>query len=167
MDIINMSMDWARAEVFSSKVIAVISIVVLLGAAGFYVWGKTEVARSFILPLAVAGAFLLVCAGGLFYANKPRITAFQEAYNQDKVEFVKSELDRTAQSDHDLQLIVYKVLPAIAIVAALLIIFVPTVNVRAWAIVLLVLSGLMMTIDANTHKRNADYRTELLKVADK
>ena len=39
MEIINYSIDWARGEVFSAKVIALISVFVLLCAAGFYFWG--------------------------------------------------------------------------------------------------------------------------------
>ena len=50
MEIIDYSLEWARGEVFSSKVIALISV------------------------------FLIVVAGGLYYANHPRIMSFQEQY---------------------------------------------------------------------------------------
>ncbi len=135
----------------------------ILASAGFYVWGKTEIARSFILPLAVSGLFLFSAAAGLFFANKPRIKTFEQAYSLDHSAFIESEIERTANSDHDLQLIVYKVLPIIAIISGIVVLLLPGIHVRAWAITLIMLSGAMMLIDANTHKRNADYRTELLK----
>ena len=81
MEIINYSIDWARGEVFSARVIALISVFVLLCAAGFYFWGKTSMARAYWLPLALSGVFLVVVAGGLYYANHPRIASFQEQCN--------------------------------------------------------------------------------------
>ena len=81
MEIINYSIDWARGEVFSARVIALISVFVLLCAAGFYFWGKTSMARAYWLPLALSGVFLVAVAGGLYYANHPRIASFQEQCN--------------------------------------------------------------------------------------
>ena len=167
MEIIDYSIEWARGEVFSSKIIALISVFVLLCAAGFYFWGKTSVARAYWMPLAVAGVFLVVVAGGLFLANYPRIDKFQEQYKADAELFVKSELERTAKSDHDLNLIVYMVLPIIVIVCGALVIgFTHSINARAHLIVIMLLGSFLMIVDSNTKARNAEYRNHLVEIDD-
>ena len=164
MEIINYSIEWARGEVFSSKIIALISVLMLLSAAGFYYWGKTPMARAYWMPLAVAGVFLVVVAGGLFFANHPRIDKFQEQYKADALLFVKSELERTAKSDHDLNLIVYLVLPIMVIVCSALVIgFTHSIHARAWLIVMMLLGSFLMIIDSNTKARNAEYRNHLVE----
>lgn len=162
MEIINYSVEWVRGEVFSAKIIALISVMVLLSAAGFYFWGKTSMARAYWLPLAISGVFLIVVAGGLFFANHPRIAAFQQQYKENPEQFVKSELARTAKSDHDLNLIVYYVLPIMVIVCGVLVVgFKESTYARAWLIVLMMLGAFLMVIDSNTKARNADYHEQL------
>lgn len=167
MEIINYSVDWARGEVFSAKIIALISVFVLLCAAGFYFWGKTAMARGYWLPLLVSGVFLVVVAGGLFFANQPRIEQFQQAYRENPEAFVKSELERTAKSDHDLNLIVYRALPAIILVCGIIVMFVTGPNLRAWLITLMMLCAFLMAIDSNTTARNYNYRQQLLEAVAK
>ena len=72
-------------------------------------------ARAYWLPLALSGVFLVAVAGGLYYANHPRIASFQEQYRANPEQFVKSELERTAKSDSDLTMIVFRILPVIAV----------------------------------------------------
>lgn len=163
MEIINYSIDWARSEIFSAKVIALVSVFVLLCAAGFYFWGRTTMARAYWLPLAVSGLFLVVVAGGLYYANHPRITAFEQQYKENPELFVKSELERTAKSDSDLAGIVYRILPIIIIVCALCAMFYTATSWRAWFIVLMMLGAFLMVVDSNTKARNADYHSVLQK----
>ena len=168
MEIINYSIEWARGEVFSSKIIALISVFVLLCAAGFYFWGKTSMARAYWMPLAVSGVFLVAVAGGLFYANHPRIERFQEQYTENAETFVQSELERTAKSDSDLNRIVYLILPVIVIVCGALVIgFTKSIHARAWLIVLMLLGSFLMIVDSNTKARNADYRNRLLEYVGK
>lgn len=162
MEIIDYSIEWARGEVFSSKVIALISVFVLLCAAGFYFWGKTAMARAYWMPLAVSGVFLIVVAGGLYFANHPRITDFQEQYKENAELFIKSELERTAKSDRDLDNIVYMILPILVIVLAIGAIVLTGVNWRAWLITMMLLCSFLMIVDSNTKARNAAYRTHLI-----
>ena len=39
MDIIKLSTDWAKAEVFSAKIVWLFSVIELLAAIGFWYWG--------------------------------------------------------------------------------------------------------------------------------
>lgn len=162
MEIINYSIDWARGEVFSARVTALISVFVLLCAAGFFFRGKTSMARAYRLPPALSGVFPVVVAGGLYYANHPHITSFQEQYRENPEQFVKSEPERTAKSDSDLTMIVFRILPVIVIACAIGAMFITKTPWRAWFIVLMMPGAFLMAVDSNTRARNAEYHKILL-----
>ncbi|GHN00340.1 hypothetical protein WSM22_18290 [Cytophagales bacterium WSM2-2] len=161
MEIIKLSADWARAEVFSAKMVGLLSIVVFLVALGFWQLGKTPMAKSFVWPLTVAGLLLVAVGAGLYFANKPRIAQFEAAYKNDAGAFTKSEIERTAKSKHDLAL-VFKILPAIIIAASLLIMFSQAPMWRAIGVTTVLLMVLLMLIDSNTDARNTAYHQKLL-----
>jgi ABC-2 type transport system permease protein len=73
MDILKISTDWAKAEVFSSKMICLGSLLFFLVAICFWLFGKTAMARAFILPMTVSGILLLIASAGLYLSNKPRL----------------------------------------------------------------------------------------------
>lgn len=133
MDILKLSIEWAKAEVFSAKIIWIFSCIVLLSAGGFAFWGKTAMAKAFVIPLIVSGIFLLATGIGLYAANKPRISQFEKDYKSNAEYFVKKEIERTTKSDGDFRLI-FKILPAIAIVAALFLMVFSSPNWRAISI---------------------------------
>jgi ABC-2 type transport system permease protein len=161
MDILKVSMDWARAEVFSSKVCLLLSLLLFLAAFGFWQSGKTTMAKAFIWPLFAAGVLIIAVAAGLYFANKPRIAQFETAYNSDAKAFVQTETARTAKSQHDLAL-VFKVLPLIIVAAALLIVFANAPLWRAIGITTIALMTILMFIDSNTNARNTAYHQRLL-----
>lgn len=161
MEIIKLSTDWARAEVFSAKMVGLLSLMVFLVALGFWQLSKTPMAKSFVWPLLVTGLLLVTVSAGLYFANKPRIAQFEAAYKNDKAAFIQSEITRTAKSKHDLAL-VFKILPAIIIVAALLIMFSHAPLWRAIGVTTILLMTLLMLIDSNTDARNTAYHRELL-----
>jgi hypothetical protein len=160
MEIIRLSTDWAKAEVFSAKMVGLLSLVVFLVALGFYQMGKTPMAKAFVWPLLVAGLLLVAVSAGLYYANKPRIAQFETAYKSDADSFIKNEISRTTKSKHDLAL-VFKVLPAIIIAAAILIMFSQTPLWRAIAVTTILLMTLLMLIDSHTDARNTAYHQQL------
>lgn len=161
-DVLKLSTDWAKAEVFSGKMVAVISLLFLLSAFGFWQFGKTPVAKAFVYPLLVAGLLMIAIAAGLYFTNKPRILSFETAYENNPHEFIQSEIARTAKSQKDLATIVFKVLPLIVIAAALLIMVVSTPVWRAIGITAIVLMSCLMFIDSNTAARNTNYHQQLL-----
>ena len=73
MDLLKLSIEWAKAEVFSAKIVWLFSIITLVSAAGFRCWGRTPIAKAFVIPLIVSGAFLVAIGIGLYAANHPRI----------------------------------------------------------------------------------------------
>ncbi len=163
MEILKLSTDWAKAEVFSAKIVWLFSIITLLAALGFWYWGKTTMARAFVWPLAVSGLFLLAVGAGLFMANKPRIAQFEQAYQQNPQEFVQQELLRTDQSQKDL-ITVFKVLPALLIVSGFIILFLQNPNWRAIGITLALLAAFLMAVDSNTGTRNTLYHNALKNI---
>lgn len=162
MDILKLSTDWAKAEVFSAKMIILLSLLFFLAAIAFGQLGKTAVAKAFVWPLLVAGVLLIAIAAGLYFTNKPRISSFETAYKNNPDEFIQNEITRTAKSQRDLATIVFKVLPAIIIVAALLTMFVSTPLWRATGITIILLMSCLMYVDSNTGARNTNYHQQLL-----
>ena len=94
MDILKAATDWAKAELVSTSFFIIIGIVFVMASFGFWQFGKTELARAYIIPILVAGAFIMTVGFGLFFTNKARITQFETAYNADASAFVASELKR-------------------------------------------------------------------------
>jgi hypothetical protein len=160
MDIVKLSSDWAKAEVFSAKMILFLSLVFFISSLGFGQLGKTPMARAFVWPMLVAAVLLVAVSAGLYFANRPRITQFEAAYSTDAKTFVQKETGRTAKSQHDLAL-VFKILPLIIIAAAFLIIFVNTPLWRAIGITTVALMTVLMFIDSNTEARNTAYHEHL------
>ncbi|MFZ4861275.1 hypothetical protein ACL9RF_03740 [Sphingobacterium sp. Mn56C] len=160
MDLLKLSTDWAKAEVFSAKIIALISIVILLGSLGFFIYGKTAMARAFVWPLFAAGLFMIAVSAGLYFANKPRIAQFEAAYQQNATQFAEAEIARTAKSQQDFTK-VFIVLPLLIVAGAALILFLSSPTWRAIGISLAFLSTVLLLIDSNTEARNAAYHKQL------
>ena len=165
MDIIKFATEWAKAEVFSARFFIFFALLLLAGSAGFWQLGKTEIARSFIIPALVTGILLLAVGVGIFYANKSRITSFQEAYEKDAAAFVQSEIQRTDKSLGEYRTIVFKVIPMIIVVAALLIVFFQNPSVRAASILTIGMMVVILLVDSNANARLQEYRAALEKVA--
>ena len=163
MDIIKLSTDWAKAEVSSAKVVLLFSMIEVLAAIGFWYWGKTAIARIFPWPLLVMGLFLIAVGVGLYSANQPRIARFEAAYRSEPKAFLDSEIQRTAKSQGELNL-VFMILPAIIIIAAIVIMLAPATGWRAIAVTVILTAAFLMVVDSNTAARNDAYHTQLLNI---
>jgi len=161
MDIIKLSMDWAKAEVFSAKIVWLFSVIELLTAIGFWYWGRTPIAKAFIWPLLVMGLLMIGVGVGLYTANHPRITQFENEYHREPKAFLEAELQRTSKSQRDLAL-VFKILPAIVIFAAVVIMLTPASIWRAIAVTVILTAAFLMVVDSNTEARNDAYHSQLL-----
>jgi ABC-2 type transport system permease protein len=161
MDIIKLSTDWARAEVFSAKIVWLFSLIELLTAIGFWYWGRTTMAKAFIWPLLVMGLFLISVGVGLYAANRPRITQFENDYRREPKAFLEAEIQRTANSQRGLAM-VFRILPAVVIVAAVVIMLTLAPLWRAIAVTLVLTAAFLMLVDSNTEARNDAYHAQLL-----
>lgn len=164
MEILKLATEWARAEVFSSRFFIFFALLFLSASAGFWQLGKTEMARAYIVPSLVAGILILAVGLGIFFTNKARVSSFEKAYVENATEFVNSEIARTEKSINEFQNIVFKVIPFIIIVAALLIFFFDKPIVRASAIITIAMMAVILTVDSNAHARLIEYRNHLEQV---
>ena len=160
MDIVKLSTDWAKAEVFSGKIVWLFSIIEIVAAIGFWRLGKTAMAKAFGWPFLVAGLFLVAVGAGLFFTNKARIEQFEKRYNDDPKGFAVEEIQRTAKSQKELAM-VFKILPAIIILAAILILLISAPLWRAICITTIVTAAFLMVVDSNNDARNTTYHSQL------
>lgn len=160
-DIVKLSTDWAKAEVISGKMVLLFSAIYIVTAIGFWYLGRTAMAKAFVWPFLVAGIFLIAVGAGLFFANQPRIARFEKEYHQNPETFVQQEIQRTAESQKQLTL-VFRILPAIIIIAAIVILSLPgSQNWRAIGITLIATAAFLMVVDSNTDSRNTIYHSQL------
>jgi len=164
MDILKAATDWAKAELFSTPFFILFGGLFVLASIGFWQLGKTEMARAYILPTLVAGVLLMIIGLGLFFTNKSRITQFETAYNSDASAFVASELKRTEATLKEYQTIVFKAIPFIIIVCALVIVFVDKPIWRASMITTIAMLVVILLIDGTAHARVDAYQEKLLSV---
>ena len=160
MDIFKASTDWAKAEVFSTTFFILIGVLFVLATVGFWQLGKTEMAKAFVIPTLVAGALLLTIGLGLFFTNKSRLASFPTAYNTDASAFVESEITRAEKTIAEYQN-VFKVIPLIIVVAALLIVFIDKPGWRAISITTIAMMVVILLIDINANARMEAYSQQL------
>ena len=164
MEILKTAIDWAKAEVFSSQFFIFFGVLFLIASIGFWQLGKTEVAKAFVVPTLVAGILLLAVGLGIFFTNKSRITSFTTAYNSDAPAFVESEITRTEKTMKEYQTIVFKIIPLIIVVAALLLIFIDKPIWRAISITTIAMMVVILLVDNNANARIEAYNKQLISV---
>lgn len=161
MDLLKLSTEWASAEVFSAKMLALVSLLFLIVALGFWQLSKTPMANAFVWPLVVAGLLLAVVSSGLYFTNKPRIKQFEIAYKEHPQQFIQSETVRTAKSQKELSLVL-KVLPAIIIAGALVVTFSQAPLAKAIGYTIIAVMTVLLFVDSNTDARNSKYHQQLI-----
>lgn len=164
MDILKTALEWAKAEVFSSMFFILFGVIFLLATLGFWQMGKTELAKAFIYPTMVAGGLLLIIGFGLVYSNKSRITNFPTAYENDASAFVKTEIVRADKTMAEYQTAVFRVIPLIIVIAALLFVFIDKPMWRAISMTTIAMMVVILSIDTNANARMEVYKEELVSV---
>ncbi|GAB4323258.1 MAG: hypothetical protein Kow00127_15940 [Bacteroidales bacterium] len=160
MELLKLSTEWAKAEAFSTRFFIIFAILFLVAGVGFWQLGKTELARAYIIPTLVAGVLLMTIGLGLFYTNKSRVVQFEKACQEDASAFYQAEMERTESTLKEYT-IVFKVIPILIIVAALIILFLHTPTWRAIGITAIAMLTVIMLIDGTAYARMEDYHREL------
>lgn len=164
MDILKTATDWAKAEVFSTSFFILFGITFVAASIGFWQLGKTDLAKAYIIPTLVAGAMLMTIGFGLLFTNKARISQFEKAYNQDTTAFVKTEIARVDDTLKEYNTVVFKAIPVILVIAALLIVFINTPIWRAISITTIAILIVILLIDGTAYARISDYKEQLMLV---
>jgi len=160
MGVLNLATEWAKAEVFSTRFFIIFATIFLFAGLGFWQLGKTELAKAYIIPTIVSGVLLMTIGLGLFFTNKSRITQFETAFKSDASLFVESEIYRTESTLKEYT-VVFKVIPIIIIVAAVLIVFLNSPTWRAIGITTIAMMTVILLIDGTAHARIDTYLKEL------
>lgn len=163
MDILKIATDWAKAELVSTSFFIIIGIVFMMASFGFWQFGKSDLARAYIIPILVTGALLTTIGLGLFFTNKSRITQFETAYNKDAFEFVDSELSRAEATLKEYKTIVFTAIPFIIAACGLVIFFVDKPIWRASMISIIAMLIVILFIDGLAHARIDEYNKQLLQ----
>jgi len=161
MDILKTATDWAKAELFSTPFFILFGLVFVAASIGFWQLGKTDVARAYIIPTLVAGLLLITIGIGLFYTNKSRISQFETDFYNDASAFVSAEITRAEATLKEYNTIVFKAIPVIIIVAALLIIFINTPMWRAISITTIAMLVVILLVDGTAYARMNAYHKAL------
>lgn len=165
MDLLKAATDWAKAELISTPFFILFGLLFLATSLGFWQWGKTDIARAYVIPTLIAGSLLVIIGLGLFYTNKTRIVQFEQAYNTDVSAFVVSEIERAEATRKEYQTIVFKIIPIIIVVCALGIVFLEHPTWRASCITTIAMMIVILLIDGTAHARIEGYYQVLKSVS--
>ena len=160
MEILNLATNWAKAEVFSTRFFIFFAIGFLIASAGFWQLGKTELAKAYIIPTLVVGILLLIIGSGTNYTNIQRVKQFEKDFNTDETAFYQSEIERSESTIKQFTF-VFKLVPILIIVAALLILFINTPTWRAISVTTISMLIVILLIDGNAQSRIENYHKEL------
>lgn len=160
MELLHLSTEWAENEVFSTRFFILFAILFFIASLGFWQLGKTDLAKAYIIPTSVAAILLLVVGLGLFFTNKSRIKQFSEEYNANSSSFYESEIKRTESTLKEYK-VVFKVIPILIIVAALLILFFNSATIKAVSITTIAMLIIVLLIDGTAHSRIESYNKSL------
>ncbi|RKS42530.1 hypothetical protein BC962_3255 [Gillisia mitskevichiae] len=160
MELLKLATEWAKDEVFSTRFFILFSILFLIASIGFWQLGKTDLARAYIIPTFVAGILLITIGFGLYFTNKSRINQFEKAFNSDAPAFLQSEIERSESTLKEYT-VVFKVIPSLIIIAALLILFINTPIWRAISITTIAMLIVILLVDGTAHSRIKAYHKEL------
>ncbi len=164
MEILKAATDWAKAEVFSTSFFIIFGLVFVLAGIGFWQLGKTDMAKAYIIPMLIAGALLLTIGLGLFFTNISRISSFETAYHADASVFIASEIARAEKALNEYRTIVFKAIPILIAVCALLIIFIDRPIWRASMITAIAILVVILLIDGTAKGRLDIYKEQLVQV---
>ncbi len=160
MELLKLATEWAKAEVFSTRFFILFAFGFLIISLGFWQLGKTDLAKAYIIPTLVVGILLLIIGSGLNYTNIQRIKQFEKDFNTDASAFYQSEIERSESTLKEYS-VVFKVIPILIIIAALLILFVNTPTWRAISITTIAILTVILLVDGTAHSRIESYHKEL------
>lgn len=160
MELLKLATEWAKSEVFSTRFFILFSIGFLFASVGFWQLGKTDLAKAYIIPTLVADILLLIIGSGLNYTNIQRVKQFEKHYNEDASAFYQSEIERSESTLKEYT-VVFKVIPILIIIAALIMLFVNTPTSRAICITAIAMLIVILLVDGTAHSRIENYHKEL------
>lgn len=166
MDILKAATDWAKDELISTPFFILAGAVFLMCSLGFWQVGKTDLARSYIIPTLVAGSLLVIIGLGLFLTNKARIDQFKIDYTENSTAFIDSELARTDATLKEYKNVVFTGIPVIICICVFILMFVNGPVWRSSMITTIAMLSMILLIDGLAHARIYEYHQLLEKAQE-
>jgi hypothetical protein len=110
----------------------------------------------------VAGVLLLILGGGLFYVTLKSLAGFDAAFAQDPSAFVAGEIVRVESTMAQYAVAAFKVMPAIILVCAALILVFNGPVWRANLMTAIIMLAVIIAVDSTASVRLAAYKDKLL-----
>ena len=167
MELLKLSVEWAKAEVYSTRFFILFALFFVIVSIGFWQLGKTDLAKAYIIPTLIAGILLMIIGVGLVYTNTKRISEFETAYHQDGTAFIASEFDRIEATLKEYNAVVFKAIPILMILASLVLVFVDKPLWCAISITTIAMLIVILLIDGTAHARIQVYKAQLEEVSQK
>lgn len=167
MDILKTAIDWTKAEMFSSTFFVLFGLVFVSASLYFWHLGRTDVAKAYVIPMLIAGTLLLIIGVGIFYQSYTRVTSFAELFDADAANFVASQVENANRVLHDYQIAVFRIMPLVIAVSAMLFLFLTSPIWRASLVTTIALLVVIILIDTNASARLEDYRLKLTEAAQR
>lgn len=164
MDILKISTEWAKGEVFSSLFFVLFWIIFLFVSLGFWQLWKTELAKAYIIPSLVAGVLLLIIGLGLIYNYQSKINNFQTDYENNKIEFVKNEITYVEKTLNDYKNIVFTGISLIIAICAIFLIFIDNQIWKSSLITTISFLSILLLVDGTASARLENYNKELKSI---
>ena len=114
-----------------------------------------------MIPLCVAGGLLVILGVGLVISNQWRLSGFPAAFAADPVTFLGAEIARAEKTIQGYNRAIFMVLPAIALISAVMLLFVRSPLWQASMIAMIAMMAVILIIDTNASARLTDYKQAL------
>ena len=95
------------------------AILFFTASIGFWLFGKTDLAKAYVIPNLIAGLLIMTIGIGLFYTNKNRIKSFEIDFNNNPAVFFINESNRIEHTLKEYKN-VFIIIPIIMIAALLI-----------------------------------------------
>ena len=164
MDILKIATDWAKDELVSTLFFILAGLLFTCISFGFWQFGKTELAKAYIIPMLVVGVLLMTIGFGLFFTNKARISQFETAYEKNKSEFVAAELERVDATLKEYKNIVFTVIPFIIMACGFGIFIMNSPGWRSSFISAIAMLSVILLIDGLAYARITEYKKALQEI---
>lgn len=161
MDTLKLATEWAKEEANASKFFILFGILFLIANIVFKQFGKTDIAKAFVIPTLVAGILLLILGFGLVYSNTSRLKSFPTEYQKDANTFITSEIANAQKTIDGYNRAVFKVMPILIIVCALLLIFIDRPIWRAIGVTTIAMVIVIILVDSNAIARLEAFKKQL------
>lgn len=99
MELIQHTINWIKGEILEAMIMAAFGALIILCSTLLWKFGTTPYSKALIIPLFVVGFIPLFMGFSGAIMNKSRIPVYQEAWQQDKHQFMLAERERVKSFD--------------------------------------------------------------------